>query len=477
MRKVFCSIFILAVVFVKAQAPRNFYTTFGGSGDDIAYSVKVTLDGNYIVAGSTSSFGMGSTDVYLVKLDSMGNTMWSKTYGGIMSEVGRSVIQIPDSGYVVAGYGNSFGSGGYDVYILRTDKNGNMLWQQSFGGSDWDFANDLVLGSDGNIYVVGYTFSFGGGKKDGFVLKYDLAGQLLQQKFIGGSENEELNAIMKAADNSLVTVGYTESLGDINGDAYFLKMDLNLDTIYTKTFGGPYKDYASDVMQKASGDFMICGAKTFTLGGNTHSYFYRMTNGGTFVLDGSDFRNGGDEYFVSTANSKQSESFTAFVRTCSFPNIPGIKKQVDIFVSYPGGSAYIVNSKGGSSDEYAYSIESTSDGGYIIAGISESYGALGRDAYIIKVDSTILNDTSIVGLREQPKDEIQVTYFQDKISIAFEGSALHTVEIFDISGSLIYRRQEQVSEHKIDLANFARSIYLLRISDVDGRYLVKRFRR
>lgn len=193
------------------QPPSRFYTKFGGNGIDIGYSAKPTLDGQYIIVGSTSSYGAGNTDVYLVKLDSMGNIMWQKTYGGFLNDVGKAVIQVADSGYFIAGFTNSYGAGGYDSYLIRTDKMGNLIWQKTYGGLDWDFATDLVYTPDGNLAVVGNTSSYGSGKKDGFALKYDFLGNLIWQKLFGGIEDDELKAIITTNDNYLAAVGYTQS--------------------------------------------------------------------------------------------------------------------------------------------------------------------------------------------------------------------------------------------------------------------------
>jgi len=152
-----CILFLLLLFFgLAGQPPSSYFGKFGGPGDDIGYSAKQTFNGNYIVAGSSTSNGNG-TELYLVKIDSMAAGLWEKYYGGNGSEVGKSVIQLPDSGYVVAGFTDSFGAGGYDAYLIRVDKNGSLIWQRTFGGTDWDFANDLVLAPDGNLFVVGST--------------------------------------------------------------------------------------------------------------------------------------------------------------------------------------------------------------------------------------------------------------------------------------------------------------------------------
>ncbi len=475
MRKGFCFLILLFVLSGKAQPPRSFYTTFGGAGDDVAYSVKVTMDGNYIVAGSSSSFGMGNTDVYLVKLDSMGNTIWSKTFGGILSDVGRSVIQLPDSGFAIAGYGNSFGAGGYDAYVFRTDKYGTVIWQQSFGGTDWDFANDLVLGADGNLYVVGYTYSFGAGKKDGFILKYDLSGNLLLQKLIGGTLNEELNSIMKAADNSLVTVGYTESDGEINGDALVVKLNSSLDTVFMRRFGGPGRDFACDIVQKLNSDFMVCGAKTYSTGGNTHSYILRISDSGTYVLENNEFRNNGDEFFVSLANSLKTDFYTGFVRTLVIPNKPDAKKQADFLIANPSGYSQFYNDSGDSQDEIAYALEGTQDGGFVVVGSTESYGSIGTDCYFVKRDTSVINYPTIQGVFEQRLNNGFVYQNDNKVYYTGAVSDIDILKVYDLKGTLIGEAKEFRSKLIFDGTTLTSgTMYILTVQFKDGHFECKK---
>lgn len=458
-------LFLCFVLKFSAQPPAKFYGTWGGYGDDIGYSGKQTKDGNYIVAGSTSSYGHGEVDVYLLKIDSMGLVIWDKTFGGFNSEVGKSVIELADSGYVIAGFTSSFGAGGYDAYLIRTNKNGNLIWQKTFGGTDWDFANDLVLGSDGNLYVVGYTYSYGAGKKDGFVLKYDLLGNLISQKFFGGAEDDELNSIIKTNDGFLATIGYTKSKGDLKGDAYFLKLDLNGDTLFTRTFGGPGIDYGSDLVQRYNSQYMLCGAKTFSTDSNTHSYMYRMTGTGTFIDDRDEFRNGGDEFFVSACLVKDTNK-TGFVRTVSFPSDPFKKKQADIYVCEPTGYPYIVNDSGGSADELAYSLDGTKDGGTIITGATYGFGAFGADIYIIKRDSLGLTYSSIVSLPEQRSDETRLTVFHHENTVALNFVDIATVKeinLYNLSGSLLRKINSTSKMVIIDLENYPTSVYLIEV--------------
>lgn len=475
MRKCLIISFFVSSLLAMAQPPKRFYTKFGGNGDDIGYSVKVTLDKQYIITGLTLGVGGVGSDVLLAKMDTMGQLIWLKQLGGFNDDIGKSVVQLIDSGYVVAGYTNSFGAGGYDAYLVKTDKNGNVVWQRTFGGEDWDFANDLVVAADGSIWVVGYTTSFGSGKKDGFVLKYDNAGTLQWQKLIGGTENEELNSIIKTNDGLIATVGYTESKGEVNGDGYFLKMDLNGDTLFTRTWGGPYRDFAADVTQKSSGDYIMCGAKTFSANANTVSYMCSYTDQGVFIWDNKYPENPSDnEYFASCANSTILSYVTAYVRTRRF-GTPGL--QVEMFTAIHGGWPYIVNSSGGLDEEHVYSTESTKLGGYISVGSTTSFGSAGLDVYVIKHDSTIVNYSSIVSVEDQPASAITpiINIKNESISINFQNYGPKEVEIIDVNGRIISSVKTAESELTSSLSQVPTGIYILRLRYYNGTLYQKKF--
>ena len=123
------------------------------------------------IRDSTNSFGAGGADIYIVKLDGSGNVSWTKTIGGSFSDYARSIIRSSDGGFVVAGYTNSFGAGGYDIYIVKLDSLGNVLWTKTIGGSFSDYANSIIQSSDGGFVVAGETGSFGAGQSDFYIVK------------------------------------------------------------------------------------------------------------------------------------------------------------------------------------------------------------------------------------------------------------------------------------------------------------------
>jgi hypothetical protein len=145
--------------------------TFGGPGFDYAYSVQQTFDGGFIVAGATVSFGAGGKDVYLIKTDASGNEQWFRTFGRPEYDLAKSVQQTSEGGFIVAGLTGSFGAGVDDVYLIKTDAWGNEQWTRIFGGSDSDRGCSVQQTSDGGFIVAGETSSFGAGKKDVWLIK------------------------------------------------------------------------------------------------------------------------------------------------------------------------------------------------------------------------------------------------------------------------------------------------------------------
>ena len=140
-----------------AQGPDTLWTrTFGGSGTDVGYSVDITSDFGYIITGWTESYGWGGWDVYLVKTDYLGDTLWTETFGGYETDGGTSVQQTSDGGYIIAGYTESYDTAG-DAYIIKTDASGDEQWSTNYNYPDVsEEAKSVIQGSDGHYYVAGF---------------------------------------------------------------------------------------------------------------------------------------------------------------------------------------------------------------------------------------------------------------------------------------------------------------------------------
>jgi len=175
----------------------EWYKTYRGSENDHAYSIQQTTEGGYVVAGETESFGAGNSDIWILKLASDGTIEWQKTYGGYASDGANSIRQTVDGGYVVAGQSNSFGAGNSDIWVLKLASDGTVEWQKTYGGSQKDDAYSIQQTSDGGYVVAGQTDSFGAGSIDIWVLKLASDGTVEWQKTYGGYASDAAGSIQR----------------------------------------------------------------------------------------------------------------------------------------------------------------------------------------------------------------------------------------------------------------------------------------
>jgi len=251
------TILILAL-FTTAICLAGWERTYGGSDDDEGYSVAQTSDGGYIVAGRTRSFGAGEYDVYLVKTDGLGDTIWTRTYGGGGEDLGYSVALTSDGGYIVAGYTGSFGAGG-DVYLVKTDAVGDTILTRTYGGSSDDWGYSVAQTSDGGYIVAGRTASFGAGGYDVYLVKTDGLGDTLWTRTYGGSDDDYGYSVAQTSDGGYIVSGGTRFFGAGSWDFYLVKTDAVGDTIWTRTYGGSGNDHGNSVAQTSDGGYIVAG--------------------------------------------------------------------------------------------------------------------------------------------------------------------------------------------------------------------------
>ena len=347
---------------------------FGESGYDYARSVKQTTDGGYIVAGYTTSFGAGYYDVYVLKLNSDGSLAWQKTFGGNGDDEAYSVQETTDGGYIVAGYTTSFGAGGYDVYILKLNSNGTLIWQKTFGGGLDDKAYSIQKTADGGYIVAGGTSPFEAGGYDVYILKLNSDGSLAWEKTFGGGL---AYSVQETTDGGYIVAGYKRVSGAGYKDVYVLKLNSDGSLAWEKTFGG---GLAYSIQQTTDRGYIVAGCTT-SFGAGSFSVLKLDPNGGlqwqkTF---------GGDAY-GEAYSIQQTPDGRYIVAGCTTSFGAGYE-DVYVLKLNSDGSLTWQKTFGGSNYDEAYAVELTADGGYIVAGYTRSFGAVNYDAYILKLDS------------------------------------------------------------------------------------------
>lgn len=464
---------LVATIIANAQPPRKFYTRIGGNGYDYGYDIKQTLDNGYIITGSTSSFGQGYTDVYLLKLDSMGQIKFQKAIGGGANEVGKSIVQLSDSSYVIAGYTNSIGFGGYDIYLIKTDKTGNELWHKTFGGPDWDFAYSLQATADGGFIIGGTTYSLGRGAADGYVIKTDANGNEQWHKTYGGMYDDEFKSVIQTNDGNYALTGYTKSYNDVDsGDVWVFKLDVNGDSLWCKFYGGTRKDYGSCIIQLQNNELLLSGGtESSSVNGNTETLLlsYSLSTGNQIYMyiDVS----GQEEYYNATA-----QGLNGIIANCgTTKNVTfGYDGLVDIYSSNYGYVNFF--SEGSTSTEEFYSITKTKDKGFIAVGKTNGYNAVLDDVFILKMDSTGSHSPNIAGIDEivnQIKLEIYPNPTSDllKVKINNYQKENYTLSILDMSGQIMGRLMIDSDYSVHNLGNLASGLYILHLHDTHHRIL------
>lgn len=232
---------------------------YGGPSWEKSFCVRQTADSGYVVIGRTDSFGAGNYDVWVLRTDSFGDTLWARTYGGSAREDGYGVQQTSDGGFIFTGDTYSFGSGGSDVWLVKTDANGDTSWTRTFGGTSSDGGNSVQQTSDGGYIVAGNTFSYGAGSADNYLIKTDSNGNMVWSQTYGGSLAEMDQEAWQTMDGGYIIGGRTESYGAGEKDFYVVKTDANGDTSWTRTYGGYNYDYCFSIKQVADGGYIAFG--------------------------------------------------------------------------------------------------------------------------------------------------------------------------------------------------------------------------
>ncbi len=238
--------------------------TFGGTGSDEGHSVQQTRDGGYIIAGSTSSFGVLDDDVWLIKTDTAGNKQWDRTFGTLASDGASSVQQTEDGGYIVTGWVGQEGpySGQWgNLWLIKTDAYGNKVWDWSSVGKGDEEGCEVLQTRDGGYVVVGYTWPRRLNRDcDFLLLRFDSQGDMLWQRTYGGPKFDMGQSVVQTRDGGYLLAGYTDSYGAGSYDAWLVRTDSLGDTLWTKTLGGPKTDDAKSIRQTRDGGFMVAGA-------------------------------------------------------------------------------------------------------------------------------------------------------------------------------------------------------------------------
>ena len=430
-------IFLTLMLTIPCSSVITFERTYGGAEIDGGFSVQQTLDGGYIIAGCSG--GLTDYDVYLIKTDSLGNVLWEKTFGDSLADWSYSVQQTVDDGYIIVGWTESFGVGLSDVYLIKTDSSGNLVWDKTYGDSLRDYGRSVRQTTDGGYIIAGDK------GRDIYLVKTDSAGGVLWETTCGPGLIDQGSSVQQTLDGGYVVAGVTYSFPTW-GDVCLIKTDSLGNTVWEASHGGSINDAGYSVQQSLDGGYIIVGVTESFGEGFFDIYLVKIDSLGNVLWDTT--YGGSEDDRGRSVQQTVDDGYIIAGWTRSFG--AGLN---DVYLIKTDSLGNILwdRTYGGSSGENGYSVQQTSDGGYVITGLTFSFGS-GGDVYLIKTD-----ENGLVGVQES-NGRLQIEGYRlmqnlpnpfsrsTVISYSLPLTCTVTLKVYDLTGklvdTLVDRRQE-----------------------------------
>lgn len=480
MKTILISLFTLLLISTWpscAQAPDTLWTrTYGGWDSDEAYSVAVTPDGGCALAGYTYSFGAGDADFYLIKVDSVGNLQWQRTYGGSEWDMAYAMKCLPGGGYILCGVTESFGNGTpvyTNGYVVRIDDAGDTLWTRTYGGIDNEQFNGLTTTPDGGFVFIGSTESFGSGGDDFYIVCTDSSGNELWNAVLGGHYTEIARAVAQTNDGGFLVVGRGDSFAAGRGNIYLAQLTSAGDTVWTRNISnGAIEVYESarSINIVSSGDAFLCGSFTQTPSEPDKAYVVRINaNGDTLWTHPF-----GDILYSSRSRNARLTPDGGIVLT-------GITGDPSPFSHYENTIAARLSGDGTVLWDTIYGqpladwgndIEVLSDGGYLIAGAYATSLQYISDIYLVRTqpDPVSTSHWMPVQLPNNLSLRVYPNPFNSSAQISFmlPVTSRVTLRMYDVLGCEVKSLMDEMQtagEHRVsfDGSDLSSGVYLCRM--------------
>jgi hypothetical protein len=355
--------------------------TYGEEEFDYSSSIIIdSTDNCYLICGASTV--NENTDVYLLKVDENGDTAWTNRYGGPGFDVGLSVSQTPDACYIIAGQTNSYGEGAIDIYLLKVNNIGDTIWTNSFGGLLADLTYSVQATEDGGCIVAGHTASFSD-NIDIWILRVDSNGDTLWTRRYGGEGNEEAYCMQPVSDDRYIIAGHTTSFGAGSSDIYLLMLNAEGDTIWTKTYGTDQQEYSKYVHPLYDGGFLILGGRRTSDYPLADVLVIRINENGDTLWTGLY----GGEYDEDQGYSAIPLEDEGFLLVGQSSPLGYDHMELNLLRLDNNGDSLWSRLYGGPEYDGARSIVMGNNGNYLVCGYSLSFGAGNGDVWLLSFDA------------------------------------------------------------------------------------------
>ncbi|PKP31497.1 MAG: hypothetical protein CVT99_09145 [Bacteroidetes bacterium HGW-Bacteroidetes-16] len=418
------NLILILVIIPSFLFGQGWERTYGGDDADNGWSVQQTTDLGYIITGYTKSFGNGGSDVYLIKTDNNGDTIWTKTYGSLGDDYGHSVKQTTDNGYIITGNTWSTSNSSNDVFLIKTDSNGDTLWTRTIDVEDYDKGYSVQQATDGGYIITGFTKSFGNSTDKIFLIKTEGNGNTMWTKTFNFHDSDIGHSVQQTTDGGYIITGGTYSIDSDLTLIFLIKTDSNGDTLWTKTYGGDNNDYGYSVQQTMDGGYIITGC-TASFGNGMEDVYLIKTDVNGDTLWTKTF---GDEYDNYGLSVQQTTDEGYIITGGTVPDESGLQN-VYLIKTNSNGDAIWSKTFGGEERDVGLSVQQAMDEGYIITGYNQSNNI--TNVYLIKTDKNgIITFTTEIPVPNPNRKLIK------KVDIS--GNEIHTpktnqpyIEIYD----------------------------------------------
>ena len=359
------------------------FKTYGGYNADTGWSVIEAGRSGFVIAGETASYGAGSTDAYLIKTDKNGDVEWTRTFGGDKNDAFISVIK-DGKNLIAAGGTASESAGETDMYVVKTDENGDVIWEKKFGGRNYDYGYSVIKTSDNNILCAGYTSSFNKmNNSDAYLVKISPEGGLVWENTYSTPGWDVFYSVVETPDSGFAAVGYTTDTDNKKMDLFFVRTDSKGRTLWKKKYGGNRDDEGVTVINTKDKGFLIAGKSS--------SYTARGF-GWDIILIKTDAK--GTQKWMKVFPAADVDAGTHVVETRDGYIVAGTKKcygicdaNIYLFSVDKKGSLIDYRIFAGKSEEKLNGMALCSDGGVALTGYTLSYGYGRGDIFLTKISN------------------------------------------------------------------------------------------
>lgn len=472
------TLFLSSCNLIFSQEDIRFIRTYGNTGYDYGRDIKQDTDSGYVVTGSSTSFGADNAEAYLLKLNKYGDFLWSYNYGGSGSDWGQGLVVTNDSTYAIGGYTNSFGAGGFDFYLIRIASEGSPIWEKTYGGANWDQAFGLIQLPDSGFVLAGESYSFNGGIRSGYIVRTDKMGEMMWETVIEEPVESFFRDLAFDGD-SLVFCGGIGDGGIETFDAYVYKCGLDGGFGWDKQIGREYNDYF-EAIYAVGGYYSFGGGRGYNFPTeDMNLWMYRLDDSGVEILDTiyvNESTNFDVIHDIAIRDFDQDYYFVGETRSYGYL----LDGKSDIFTGKMNVALehFATNIYGEAGDDVGQAMDKTRDLGVVFLADTKFFSTGGNNIMVIKLnrfwtypvmfDEINLNDitNSLPEIQEIDAERIYPNPFSSVIHLPLIPESSFTIH--SLEGKLL--RSNLLDQQLIDLSELRNGIYILTLSTPAGNY-------